>query len=141
MPGLWRVPLGGGSPTRVRGDLHARGLALSPDGKSAAVEFVDAATGRPHVGVLSLDGRDAPRPFARLSTPVRWTPDGRALVYADSQGGVGNLWRQPLTGGHPTRVTRFTSDLIYAFALSDNSDEIAISRGSVATDVVLISMR
>ena len=34
---------------------------------------------------------------------VAWTPDGRALTYAEMRKGVSNLWNQALEGGPPKK--------------------------------------
>jgi dipeptidyl aminopeptidase/acylaminoacyl peptidase len=52
-----------------------------------------------------------------------WLPDGSGVVYA---GADGNLWRQPITGGAPTRLT-------------DQSDESAASCPAVSPDGVHVA--
>mgnify|MGYP001572562081 CR=1 FL=1 len=52
-----------------------------------------------------------------------------------------NLWRQPLGGGEPTRITAFTGDQIFSFAVSPDQKQWALVRGEVASDVVLVSSR
>ncbi len=85
-------------------------------------------------------------PFKAFELPVtaqeglfRWSPDSRALVYPDVQGGVSNLWRQPLDGARPTQITDFKSDLINYFAYSRDGRHLALSRGNTTRDAVLIS--
>jgi hypothetical protein len=51
--------------------------------------------------------------------------------------GAGNVWEQPLAGGPPKPVTHFTSDKIFSFDWSPDG-RLALSRGTAATDAVLI---
>ena len=70
---------------------------------------------------------------------MRWTPDGQSIAYADSKGGVGNIWTQPVGGGTPKQLTNFTSELIYEFDISRDGKQLVLNRGTRTTDVVLIS--
>jgi Tol biopolymer transport system component len=72
---------------------------------------------------------------------VRWTPDGTSIVYAKSNGNVGNLWRQPLDGGPPVQITDFDSQTIGDFAWSRDGRQIAITRSTRSRDAVLLSAK
>jgi Tol biopolymer transport system component len=78
---------------------------------------------------------DFPSPGLRR---VRWRPDGRALVYTETDRGVSNLWTQDLDGGSPRQLTNFKSDHIYHFDFSHDRKWIACSRGNQTNDIVLI---
>ena len=43
------------------------------------------------------------------------------------------------SGGAPKQLTTFKSDLIFVFDLSRDGKLLAVSRGSVSSDVVLIT--
>ncbi len=49
-----------------------------------------------------------------------------------------NLWKQPLSGGPPQQITHF-KELIFAYDWSPDGKQLAITRGSKPSDVVLIS--
>jgi Tol biopolymer transport system component len=68
---------------------------------------------------------------------VRWAPDGEALTYVVTKAGVSNIWSQPLKGGPPQQLTHFTDQQIFYFDWSPQGD-LVLSRGSVASDAVLI---
>jgi Tol biopolymer transport system component len=70
---------------------------------------------------------------------LRWTADNRAIIYVLTRNGVSNLWAQPLDGSAPKQLTNFTSDLIFAFDFSRGGRQLALSRGTRSSDVVLIS--
>ena len=65
--------------------------------------------------------------------------DGHSLIYINTQNGVSNLWSQPLDGGAPKQITDFKSDLIYRFAYSRDGKQLALARGNVSRDAVMIS--
>jgi Tol biopolymer transport system component len=90
---------------RAYGTYDAR---WSPDRKEIAlllsVWFSDPSG---HVAVVSSDGRRLQKlsPATEIST-VRWSPDGRALLYARG----GELWTVSPRGGKPTRLWRSRRD-------------------------------
>jgi len=69
---------------------------------------------------------------------ARWTPDGAALIFHKTENQVVNLWKQPLTGGAPSRLTNFKNDVIFNYALTRDGTRIILSRGQVNINVVLL---
>jgi len=70
---------------------------------------------------------------------IHWAPDGQALDYHLFRAGASNIWRQPLAGGPPKQMTNFKSDLIFFFDWSRDGKQLALERGTISSDVVLIS--
>ena len=70
---------------------------------------------------------------------VRAAPDGKALAYIETRGGISNLMRQPLAGGSATALTKFSSEQIFSYALSFDQRQVGLVRGHTNSDVVLIS--
>lgn len=68
----------------------------------------------------------------------RATPDGRALDYIDTQRGVSNIWSQLVDGEAPKQLTDFTADQILGFDWSQDGKQLAIARGNVTKDVILV---
>jgi Tol biopolymer transport system component len=68
---------------------------------------------------------------------LKWAPDGKSILYARNENGVGNIWSVGLDGAHPTKLTDFSSDRIYSFDVSPEG-RLVISRGTVQTDLVLL---
>jgi serine/threonine protein kinase/Tol biopolymer transport system component len=142
-PSIWKVSIDGGQPVRLT-DKHTTRPAVSPDGKLIACYYRDVVTSPFRLALIPFEGGD---PVKVFDTPVgapwwvapRWTPDGRAILYADDRGGAANIWSQPIAGGEPKRLTEFASDNIYSFGLSRDGRQLAIARGSVSSDVVVMS--
>jgi Tol biopolymer transport system component len=70
-------------------------------------------------------------------TAFTWAPDGKSILYARNEHGVGNIWSAPLDGKAPRKLTAFDSEEIFAFGVSPDN-RFVISRGSIVRDVVLI---
>ncbi len=138
--GLWKISIEGGTPVRILDKLVGPG-AVSPDGKLIACRFREQDLTPFKLGIIDfatgeiLKAIDAPPP----ETTYRWSADSRAVLYATRHSGVSNIWSQPIDGSAPKQLTNFKSDLIFGFALSKDGKSIALSRGSVSNDVILIS--
>ena len=133
---LWSVPLAGG-PSRelLHRFVQARSLSVSPDGHR--LKFVSGSVdGRPVVLVCDLPDCTNPRDVA---VPPRglWTPDGRGFAFSDSTDPK-NIWVQPIDGGAPHPLTRFTEKTIRDFAWSPDGKRLAITRETTLADLVLI---
>ena len=110
--------------------------AISPDGKWIAVDH--SPRGTPEVAIYPFQGGEPRKTFHISSDNVRWTPDGRSLAYLDSKS-VSNINSQPVDGSSPKRLTDFTSERIFSFAWSLDGKQLAVARGTLTYDVVLIT--
>ncbi|HEV7746679.1 MAG TPA: protein kinase [Pyrinomonadaceae bacterium] len=138
--GLWKISIEGGTPVSINKGL-AVSPAISPDGKLIACRYRDAdlspfklglidfATGQ-IVKVIELPPNDG---------ALGWSVDGRAVLFVQRRNGISNIWSQPVDGGPPKQVTFFKSDLTFAFTFSRDGKSLALSRGTVSNDVVLIT--
>jgi Tol biopolymer transport system component len=138
---LMKMSSDGGEPTQVLGE-NVICPAFSPDGKTIAVTGVAVGFG---IALVSFDGGkiiakfDArPGPESDGKKNLQWTPDGRAINYVALHNGVSNIWRQPIDGGPPFQVTKFETGRIFNFAYSADGKQLALSRGTLNSDVVLI---
>jgi Tol biopolymer transport system component len=119
--------------------------AFSPDGKQIACLYRQERTAPWKIAILPSEGGEPVKVFDNPVTPnrlffvFRWTPDGRAILYVDERGGVSNIWSQPVDSRKPAPVTDFKSDLIYAFDLSRDTKWLAVTRGTVSGDVVMMT--
>jgi Tol biopolymer transport system component/DNA-binding winged helix-turn-helix (wHTH) protein len=142
---LQKMPVQGGAEIELT-KFPARFPAASPDGKWIACMYFPEPE-KAAIAVLSLeDGRLGKSiPLDRGTLPIssagklQWTPDGRALAYIAVRGGVSNIWSQPLDGSPPRPLTNFPSGQIFSFAWSPDGRQLAMTRGTISSDVVLIS--
>ena len=131
----------GGTPTKVT-EASAFVVQVSPDGRLLAYAGLDAKTNSERLAVLRFDDL---APVKTFDLPVtarslfRWSPNSRAIVFVDRRGDVSNLWRLPLDGGAPAQITDFKTDAIHTFAYSRDGKQIALSRGNMTLDALMIS--
>jgi Tol biopolymer transport system component len=125
-------------------------VAISPDGKLIAyltspnvpVENQAPSTSKPNqLKVIPFEGGT---PLYQFNWPAsagdpRWAPMGDAIEYGLTRNGVSNIWQQKLKGGPPKQITNFTSGLVFYFDWSRDGRQLALTRGSQSSDVILIS--
>lgn len=145
-PSLLKVPIDGGDTVQLTtNNSELIAPSISPDGKLIAYSDRGKQSSSPaRIVIISFDGRDPIKTFdlpaaARLDTPVRWAPDGRALAFVQTRNEVSNVWSQPLEGGAPKPITDFKTELIFTFDWSRDGKQMALWRGRVTRNVVLIS--
>ncbi|MFN2481852.1 MAG: DPP IV N-terminal domain-containing protein, partial [Pyrinomonadaceae bacterium] len=140
---LWKVSIDGGEPVRLT-EKNTVNATVSPDGKLIACHYREEANVPYRVALIPFEGGDPVKLLdfsQKFAGPpgLRWTQDGRALIYAETQGGVSNIWSLPVDGGAPKQLTSFKSDEIFQFDFSRDGKQLAASRGQITNDVVLIS--
>jgi len=137
---LTRVPLEGGTPERLS-ELPAYGFDLSPDGKLAAFVTFQPSSPKERLALLPVDSPQNTK-FLELQHEhegiVRFTPDGKSVVYASRDPDADNLWLQPLDGSPGKQITNFKSERIADVHWSFDGSKLAISRGHTDSDVVLL---
>jgi tricorn protease len=115
---------------------------FSPDGSRIACLYSEEPNSPPRISIIPANGGPSIKTFpppSGLTLPLRWTPDGKAILYAITRRGVTNLWMQPVEGGEPKQLTNFTSDRIHSFEVSRDGRQLVLSRGTSSSDVVLFS--
>jgi TolB protein len=145
-PTVWRVSIDGGAPEKII-DGYATNPTVSPDGESIACSYREQPNARIKIGLFSINGGQPIRTFVMgamsvfdsVSSSLKWTADGRAVTYVLTAGDVSNLWSQPVSGEPAKQLTRFKSSRIFSFDWSPDGQQLILSRGTVTSDVVLIS--
>ena len=140
--GIYRMAIEGGTPTKLVDALVTTFAPISPDGRWIAYSLFTSSPNSPNVRTVIPAGGGAPvftSPALGGAGPSHWAPDSRALDYAQTRGGVTNIWRQPIAGGPPKQITNFTSGLMFSFSWSLDGKQLAVARGSRTSDIILIS--
>jgi hypothetical protein len=124
-----RAPVSADDAQKWRADLHYSSVEMRKRHKnlfhSMTREQFDAAVGR-------LD-----EPGGIVGS--RWSPDGKGLQYLLTRDRTTNIWEQPLAGGQPRQLTRFTSGQIFDFNWSSDHTRLLPTRGTESSDVILLS--
>jgi eukaryotic-like serine/threonine-protein kinase len=137
--GIWKVPIKGGDPVRLNNTHEAKYPAVSPDGKMLAYSYRDWTLAPMNgVAIMWLDGSTPAKRFEISSGAIGWTPDSRSILYIKNEGGISNIWSQPISGGAAKKITHFNSLLIRSFDLSRDGKQLVMDRGTASRDVVLI---
>ena len=115
-------------------------LAISPDGKSIASTHWEPA--KINIAIYPLEG-GAPSKLLDFASYyasyyLRWTPDGQSLAYVDERNASAIISR-PIDGGPERQLADFKPDHIFSFAWSRDGKQLAVARGTVTHDVILIS--
>ena len=126
-------------------------LAFSPDGtriaylaapESPVVNPSSPSGSQPNqLKVITFDGGTLLHQFdwPLSAGEPRWAPGGEAIDYVVTRNGVSNIWRQNLAGGTPKQITNFESGQIFDFDWSRDGKQLAWTRGSESSDVILIT--
>jgi len=138
---LWKVSIDGGAPAKLS-DTTANLPSISPDGKYIASFYWDDRA-NPTQGVMTFPFAGV-QPIKRFNIvpdatngfALHWSLDGLGLLHLDEN--LSNIWSQPINGGPARQLTNFRGDLIFNFAWSHDGKWLALARGTVADDVVLI---
>jgi Tol biopolymer transport system component len=138
----WRVSIDGGSPSKLAENLDRPRLPISPDSKMVAIRQWGKKPASP--SVLLAVSADTGKVLHSFEAPAGmqvfgWSGDGRALDYVLTRGGVGNIWEQSLTGGPAKQITHFKGELVRDFGWSHDGKQLAVARGHLNSNVVLIS--
>lgn len=144
---IWRIAVDGGAPEETASILGSQitgRVSVSPDGKFLAypyTQFDQTPSLGWRIAVVRVEGGPAVKTFGVPGGigDVRWSPDGKSLQYLLTREGATNLWEQPLLGAEAKPLTEFTSGLIFDFSWSSDHTKLLLTRGSVSSDVILLS--
>jgi eukaryotic-like serine/threonine-protein kinase len=134
-----RVSIEGGDPETLVKEA-TWGWSVTPDGKtivSTEVRELD------HRLVLRFDSVENKQTNyhdldSRASPPLAFTPDPKAVVFLVREKNIDNLWEQPLDGSPARQLTHFSSEQIARFRFSPDRTKLAIERGHLESDAVLL---
>jgi serine/threonine protein kinase len=140
---IMQIPIEGGTPRTVTEHSPSGFFDVSPDGKTVAFATIDHAAGHEEKIVLvAADLGQVEKMLAfqkpRVTSLMRFSRDGKSLVYDVRENGVDNLWQQPLDGSAGKFLTSFKSEHIWDYHWSPDGSKLALVRGHTDSDVVLM---
>jgi len=142
---LMRAPTAGGSAKQLTETTVYSG-AISPDNQQIAI-LTFAGEGVQMHPVIQLIPADGGAPIKRIdadpamSGEMQFSSDGKALYYPVKVKGVSNMVRQSLDGGPAAPATDFTELTSFGFSYDWARNQLAITRGRVNSDVVVITQQ
>jgi hypothetical protein len=113
------VPLDGGKHERLS-EFYASRFDISRDGSLAAFATFSSSSSKRQLALVPVDSPpdskllDLQRPITSLGV-VRFTRDGKAVIYPFYDQEAENLWLQPLDGSPGRQITNFKSEQIETF--------------------------
>ncbi|MFN8095930.1 MAG: protein kinase [Vicinamibacteria bacterium] len=136
---LFRGSTAGGKAEKVS-DEPAFIPAFSPDGRRVAYYFFDRAGQRFRIAIAPAAG-GPPEKTLDVEPPA----NGSGMVFGQGElylntvpGDRANVWRVPLDGRAPQRVTDFQDGLLYSFDVSPDGRTLVYSRGPRTRDALLL---
>jgi Tol biopolymer transport system component len=134
-----RVSIQGGQPETLMKEAIGA-WSLSPDGKRIVSMEVREMDHRLVLNFYSIEDKKTNYHDLdqRASSPLTFAPDPKAVVYIVRDKGVDNLWEQPLDNSPARQLTHFTAERILAFRFSPDGSKLAVERGHVESDAVLL---
>ena len=135
-PGIWKVPSDGGQPLMLPSINTSAGISISPDGRRVASSYWEP-TARKTV-IYSIEGIASQKILDILTNYARWTPDGRALA-SINENNDSTIVSYGIDDGSKKQLIDVAPDRIFSFAWSRDGKQLALARGRVSKDVVLIT--
>ncbi len=140
---LWKMSLETGEPPVQLTPERANFPVISPDGKWVACNYRDERGGAQwRIAIVPFEGGAPAKifdiPSASSLRPIRWSPDGSAITYISTRDEDSIIWSQPLDGSAPRKLIDFKTDKIFDFAWSRDGRGLALARGAISTDVILV---
>lgn len=140
----WQIirQLSDGTSKQVAVERSAGAWDISPDESLIAVVSENRKDREATIIVSSIDTSEVSK---RIKFPVRgsvellsWDPDGSAITFVITERGASELYRVLLSGGEPQKITDFRYERVLSLARSLDGRKLAVARGRVFSDTVLI---
>ena len=139
---LWSASADGGAE-QLALNIRAERFSISRDGLRVLVTGGDKP--KDALQVVDINGGEPDRTYslARPESEVAehaWSRDGRSLIYVrrDATSLRFEVWKQPLSGGDPTRLADLGLDTVRHFAVSPDGRRFAVIQGDWKHDAVLL---
>jgi Tol biopolymer transport system component len=157
--GVSRVPASGGNAEVIPGTSPPNSLLIqatfSADGKTLAlftqvlkpdartyfsrIVFVGPGSNIRNVDLDPALNAVFPTQGPPDSAAFHFSPDGKSLAFVIEEGGVDNIWMQPIDGSKGRKLTNFNNTkTIQDFRWSPNGKSLALLRFESVSDVILL---
>jgi Tol biopolymer transport system component len=135
---LMRVSTDGGAGTVVGAGNRVL-IGFSSDGRRALVWRAPDAASQDDLAIIDAETGAVQSPVKIRGGRINWgrTDDVLAYLVRDEKG-VENLREQPISGGKPRQLTKFTTGRVFNFEYSPDRKRLFLARGTRTGDVTLI---
>lgn len=142
---LARVGISGENLRIVLDDADIGLFAVSPDGSQVAYSTTDAKSGTSFVVLRNLESGQILRKFDISPTRfLKFSAAGDRLLFKNSNtvdARISSVWIQPLDGSKARQLIDFKTDDVFDAELSPDGRKIAVVRGKLTSDLILLSSR
>lgn len=138
---LRKVPIDGGDSVRLTDKPVTWPTVSTTDGMIAGL-YVREQNSPQRLVVFPPEAGAAIKTFdipPGLLSYLRWTLNGRSILYVITRAETSSLWSQPVDGGAPKQLTDFKPEQIFSLDLSRDGKWLVFTRGSIVRDVILIT--
>jgi hypothetical protein len=132
------VSADGGEPATVEGASGFTIYAISPDGRMLLGNAWDTAARRSSLAQLPVEGGTPQLLNLPVAGTPSWAPGDKMISYVDLIDGQAVLVTRDLQRGVSKPLHSFGNDRLFGFAWSHDGRRIALGRGTVSSDVVMI---
>lgn len=138
-PRTFKVPIDGGEPVQVS-DQNFRPLDVSPDGSQMLGVGWDTAARRSALAILPVTG-GAPRLLPQVPAFFgTFSSTGKEVVYPVVDRGAMRIDQLDIASGKVTTLGA-VPDIVFNGAVSPDGKRVALSRGLILSDVLLLTMK
>lgn len=137
---IWRISIDGGKAEKFS-DETADFATVSPDGGRIAASYgVMPGLHPPRIVIFQIGKGEKPinmfeAPGGILYNRLKWSPDGRAIVYKDTKQG---LWRMNADSGEREKIELFDDFRVGHFAWSSDGKNFLYSGGVEVHELVIL---
>lgn len=139
------VDVEGSVSREIISDTSIEFYDISPDGKTIAYSYTDRTTNKTSIALRSLENGSILKTFdITPSRFLRFTPDGKALIYKNSDlklAPVSSIWIKYLDDTPQRELVDFKQGDIYWADFSTDGKQIACLRGRLSSDLILLTVR
>jgi eukaryotic-like serine/threonine-protein kinase len=140
---IMKVSIDGGTSVKIA-DLPISGFFfdISPDGSTAAFATIDHAGGHEEKLAMADTAKSGVVKMMKFEREriglIRFSLDGKSVIYPVRENGTDNLWQQRLDGSPGKWLTSFKGEHIWDYHWSPDGSKLALVRGHNDSDVVLM---
>jgi Tol biopolymer transport system component len=141
-----KISIDGGASVKLATTSSSSSIAVSP--RTGLIAYLNTeGWGRGELPKLIILSPDDYKPIKTLTLPrtidyrvIQWTPDERAIAFADNRNDRANIWSIPFNGqGEAKPLTNFTSEQTIHFDWSSDGKQLLVTRGRPTSQTVLIT--